>query len=306
MLGKFLGGLTLRIKSYDLVAFNVIAYTLIISISVICIFPFLLILSGSFTSNESIIREGYHLVPQVFSLTAYKAVLTFPEKVLKAYGVTIFVTVVGTTLGLFLMTMAGYVLQRKDFKYRNQLSFYIYFTTLFGGGLVPWYIMMTKYLQVTDTYTALIFPGLMSPFLIILMRSFIKSSIPEELTESSKIDGANDFTIYYRVVIPLAMPGIATVGLFLALHYWNSWFSSSLFINDPNKYELQYFLYNIINTAAFVSQLGVSTGVSLGQEIPSESTKLAMAMIVTGPILFLYPFVQRFFVKGLTIGAVKG
>ncbi|MEW9698240.1 carbohydrate ABC transporter permease [Paenibacillus sp. SI8] len=296
----------MKIKGTDSLAFNIISYLIIMAISVICIFPFLLLLSGSFTDNESIIRDGYHLIPKQFSLAAYDAVLTFPQKVLKAYSVTIIVTVVGTTLGLFMMTMAGYVLQRKDFKYRNQLSFYIYFTTLFGGGLVPWYIMMTKYLQLTDTYAALIFPGLMTPFLIILMRSFIKSSIPEELTESSKIDGANDFTIYYRVVLPLSMPGIATVGLFLALHYWNSWFSSSLFINDPNKYELQYFLYNIINAASFISQLGVSTGVSLGHEIPSESTKLAMAMIVTGPILFLYPFVQRFFVKGLTIGAVKG
>lgn len=296
----------MRTRGIDSVAFNILAYLIIIVFSVICIFPFLLIISGSLTNNESIIRDGYHLIPQEFSLTAYKAVLTFPEKVLRAYGVTIFVTVVGTILGLFMMTMAGYVLQRKDFKYRNKLSFYIYFTTLFGGGLVPWYIMMTKYLQLTDTYAALIFPGLMSPFLIILMRSFIKSSIPEELTECSKIDGANDFTIYYRIVLPLALPGIATVGLFLALHYWNSWFSTSLFINDQNKYELQYFLYNIINTAAAVSQLGVSTGITMSQEIPTESTKLAMAIIVTGPILFLYPFVQRFFVKGLTIGAVKG
>ncbi|OCT13326.1 sugar ABC transporter permease [Paenibacillus pectinilyticus] len=296
----------MRTRGIDSITFNILAYLIIIAISIVCIFPFLLIISGSFTDNESIIRNGYHLFPQDFSLTAYKAVLTFPQKVLKAYSVTIFVTVVGTVLGLFMMTMAGYVLQRKDFKYRNKLSFFIYFTTLFGGGLVPWYILITKYLQLTDTYVALIFPGLMSPFLIILMRSFIKSSIPEELTESSKIDGANDFTIYYRVVIPLAMPGIATVGLFLALQYWNSWFATSLFINDQSKYELQYFLYNIINTAAAISQLGVSTGATMGQTIPTESTKLAMAIIVTGPILFLYPFVQRFFVKGLTIGAVKG
>lgn len=137
--------------------FNVLAYLLIIAISIVCLFPFLLILSGSLTLNESIVRDGYHLIPKVYSGAAYEAILTFPQKVLKAYGVTILVTVVGTALGLFMMTMAGYVLQRKDFKYRNQLSFYIYFTTLFGGGLVPWYIMMTKYLQLTDTYTALIF-----------------------------------------------------------------------------------------------------------------------------------------------------
>ncbi|RTE09333.1 carbohydrate ABC transporter permease [Paenibacillus whitsoniae] len=296
----------MRARGVDVISFHLLAYLIIIALSVLCLFPFILIISGSLTENESIIKHGYHLIPQVISLTAYKAVLTFPEKVLRAYGVTTFVTVTGTVLGLFMMTMAGYVLQRKDFKYRNVASFYIYFTTLFGGGLVPWYILITKYLKFTDSYMALIFPGLMTPFLVLLMRSFISASIPDELSESAKIDGANDFTIYYRIVLPLALPGIATVGLFLALHYWNSWFSTSLFINDQNKYELQYFLYNIINTAAAISQLGVSTGATMSQEIPTESTKLAMAIIVTGPILFLYPFVQRFFVKGLTIGAVKG
>lgn len=296
----------MRARGVDVIAFHMLAYLIIIALSVLCLFPFILIISGSLTENESIIKHGYHLIPQVFSITAYKAVLNFPDKVLRAYGVTTFVTVTGTALGLFMMTMTGYVLQRKDFKYRNVASFYIYFTTLFGGGLVPWYILITKYLKFTDSYMALIFPGLMTPFLVLLMRSFISASIPDELSESAKIDGANDFTIYYRIVLPLALPGIATVGLFLALHYWNSWFSTSLFINDQNKYELQYFLYNIINTAAAISQLGVSTGATMSQEIPTESTKLAMAIIVTGPILFLYPFVQRFFVKGLTIGAVKG
>ncbi|MHA0856762.1 carbohydrate ABC transporter permease [Paenibacillus sp. CMAA1364] len=286
--------------------FNIIGYAIILFLSMICIFPFLLLLSGSLTENESIIVNGYHLIPKVFSLRAYQVALAFPQTILKAYMVTISVTLIGTLIGLFLMTMAGYVLQRKDFKYRNKLSFFIYFTTLFGGGLVPWYILMTNYLKLTDSYMALIFPGLVSPFLIILMRSFIKSAVPDELSESAKIDGANDFRIYYRIVLPLAMPGIATVGLFLALQYWNGWFMSSLFINTPGKYELQYYLYNILNAAQFVSQLGVSTGVSLGFDMPTESMKLAMAMIATGPILFLYPFIQRFFVKGLTIGAVKG
>jgi putative aldouronate transport system permease protein len=146
----------------------------------------------------------------------------------------------------------------------------------------------------------------MTPFLIILMKNFIRSAIPDELFESSKIDGANDFKIYYRIVLPLSMPGIATVGLFLALAYWNEWFLSSLFINDPHMYQLQFYLYNVINTISFVTQMGAGTGVSLGTDIPTESTKMAMALVVTGPIILLYPFVQRYFVKGLTIGAVKG
>jgi putative aldouronate transport system permease protein len=282
------------------------AYLIITIFSLLCLFPFLLIISGSLTANESIIRDGFHLIPKVFSLEGYEMVFIFPTQLIKAYSVTIFVTVIGTLVGLFLITMAGYVLQRKDFKYRNQLSFFIYFTTLFGGGLVPWYIMLTTYFGLADTYAVLILPGLMTPFLIILMKNFIKSAIPEELFESAKIDGANDFRIYYSVVLKLAMPGIATVGLFLALTYWNDWFMSSLFINDVSMYQLQYYLYNTINTMMFVSQMATGTGVSLGRDIPTESTKMAMAIVVTGPIIFLYPFVQRYFVKGLTIGAVKG
>ncbi|MFD0693517.1 carbohydrate ABC transporter permease [Paenibacillus sp. GCM10027628] len=282
------------------------AYVIITFLTIVCLFPFLLILSGSLTENNSIMLDGYHLIPKVFSVEGYSMVFNFPKDVLKAYGVTTSCTIIGTVLGLFLITMAGYVLQRKDFKYRNQFSFYIYFTTLFGGGLVPWYILLTKYLHLTDSYLAIILPQLMSPFLIILMKNFIKFSVPDELTESAKIDGANDFSIYYRVILPLALPGIATVGLFLALTYWNDWLLSSLFINDPGKYELQYYLYNTINTITFLANMANGSGVTLSTSIPTESTKMAMSIIVTGPIILLYPFIQKYFVKGLTVGAVKG
>ncbi|OMD78354.1 MULTISPECIES: carbohydrate ABC transporter permease [Paenibacillus] len=283
-----------------------IAYVVIIGLSIACLLPFLLIISASLTSNESIIRDGYHLIPAQFSLEGYKTVFIFPDEVLRAYAITVSTTAIGTVMGLFFMTMAGYVLARKDFKYRNSFSFYIYFTTLFGGGLVPWYIMITKYLGLLDSYAVLVLPGLMTPFLIILMKNFIKSAVPEELFDSGKIDGAGDFRIYWQIVLKLSMPGIATVGLFLALYYWNDWFTSSLFINDTHKYQLQFYLYNVINSAQFIAQMGAGTGVSLATEVPAESTKMAMAIVVTGPILFLYPFVQRYFVKGLTIGAVKG
>lgn len=286
--------------------FNTLAYTIITLLSLACLFPFMLILSGSLTLNESIFKDGYHFIPKIFSTEGYETVFRFPTQVLTAYGVTAFVTVVGTAIGLFLITMAGYVLQRKDFRYRNPLTFYIYFTTLFGGGLVPWYILITKHLHLLDTYTVLIFPGLMTPFLIILMRTFIKSSVPDEVIESAKMDGADDFMIYYRIVLQLALPGMATVGLFLAIAYWNDWFLSSLFINTESKYQLQFYLYNFINQMKFARELGAGSGISLGFEVPTESTKMAMAVVVTGPIIFLYPFVQRYFVKGLTIGAVKG
>lgn len=286
--------------------FQTIAYLCVIIATLACLFPFLLIISASVTDNASIIRDGYHLIPPKFSLEGYRMVFQFPDEVLRAYWITSSTTVIGTLGGLFLMTMAGYVLQRKDFKYRNQFAFYIYFTTLFGGGLIPWYIMLTKYFKLMDTYAILVLPGLMSPFLIILMKNFIRSAVPDEIVESAKIDGANDFTIYWRIVLQLSLPGIATVGLFLALHYWNDWFTSSLFINDKALYQLQYYLYNIINTISFITNMGAGTGISLAGDIPTESTKMAMALIVTGPIVLLYPFIQRYFVKGLTIGAVKG
>jgi len=287
-------------------AFQIIAYVVITIGSILCLLPFLLILSASLSSNASIVEYGYNIIPKEFSLEGYELIFRLPDEVLRAYGVTVFVTIIGTALGLFLMTMAGYVLQRKDFKYRNVFAFFIYFTTLFGGGLVPYYMLITNYLDFANSYKALIWPSLMTPFLIILMRSFISSAVPDEVVESSKIDGANDFLIYYRIVLPLAVPGLATIGLFLSLHYWNDWFSSAMYINDATKYQLQFYLYNVINTSSFLTSIGAGAGVVLAEGIPSETMKMSMAIVVTGPILFLYPFVQRYFVKGLTIGAVKG
>lgn len=287
-------------------AFQIIAYVVITMGSILCLLPFLLILSASLSSNASIVESGYNIIPKEFSLEGYELIFRLPDEVLRAYGVTVFVTIIGTALGLFLMTMAGYVLQRKDFKYRNVFAFFIYFTTLFGGGLVPYYMLITNYLDFANSYKALIWPSLMTPFLIILMRSFISSAVPDEVIESSKIDGANDFLIYYRIVMPLAVPGLATIGLFLSLHYWNDWFSSAMYINDATKYQLQFYLYNVINTSSFLTSIGAGAGVVLAEGIPSETMKMSMAIVVTGPILFLYPFVQRYFVKGLTIGAVKG
>ncbi|MDQ0062481.1 carbohydrate ABC transporter permease [Paenibacillus harenae] len=286
--------------------FRLIAYTVVIVGSILCILPFILIVSASLSSNASILQNGYSIFPTDFSLEGYKVIFQVPDELFRAYGVTTFVTIVGTSLGLLLMTMAGYVLQRKDFKYRNLFSFLIYFTTLFGGGLVPYYMLITNYLDFTNKMSALIWPSLMTPFLIILMRSFISSAVPDEVVESAKIDGANDFLIYYRIVLPLAIPGLATVGLFLALHYWNDWFSSAMYINDAANYQLQFYLYNIINTSAFLSNIGAGAGIVLADGVPTESMKMAMAIVVTGPILLLYPFIQRYFVKGLTIGAVKG
>jgi putative aldouronate transport system permease protein len=293
-----------KITKYNVV-FNIIAYFFITISAIVCTLPFLFIISGSLSDETAIEKYGYRLWPTVFSTSAYESVFKFPKDILNAYSVTTFVTVVGTVLGLYLMAMAGYVLSRPYFKYRNKVSFFIYFTTLFGGGVIPWYIMYTKYLNMKDTYSSLIVPGLMSPFLIILMRTFIQSSLPNEIVESAKIDGAGEMRIFTAIAMPVMKPGLATVGLFLALGYWNDWYLSSLFITTPSKYELQFYLYEMINSAEMLNRL-LASGVSVNIKVPTQTVKMAMSVVVTGPILLLYPFVQKYFVKGIMVGAVKG
>jgi len=286
------------------VVFNTIGYILITFLAVLCLLPFLLILTGSFTAESEIIRDGFKIIPNEWSLEAYKAIFRSPEQIVKAYQVTIGLTLTGVVLGLFLTSMAGYVLSRKDFKYRNAISFFIYFTMLFSGGLIPWYILMVKYLGLKDSFLALLLPPLLSAFNVILMKNFMKS-IPDSITESAKIDGAGDFAIYWKLILPLSTPGLATIGLFLALGYWNDWFLANLYINTQDKYPLQFLLYRTLASAAV---LNTSAAANLSPDFrpPSETLKMAAAIIVTGPIVFLYPFVQRYFVKGLTLGAVKG
>ncbi len=291
-------------KSGYTISFNIIAYAFLTIFAIICVLPFILILSGSLTDNSTIVREGYGLWPKKFSLEAYKLILGNPTDILNAYQVTIFVTAMGTGVGLLLTTLTAYVLSRKEFKYRNRISFIIYFTTIFGGGLIPWYLTISKILHLHGSLTALWLPGVLSSYNIILMRTFIKGSVPDEMSEAAKIDGAGHITIFAKIVLPVLGPALATIGLFLALGYWNNWLSSSLFINDTTKYMLQFYLYNLLNRAQAIRDLALSSGIVL--EVPSESTKLAMTIIVTGPIILLYPFLQKYFVSGITVGAVKG
>ena len=295
-------------KSTDIKIFNIISYTIILIIALMCLIPFLLVLMGSLTEEKEIIMNGYSLFPNKISLSAYKTALQEPMAIVRAYGVTVSLTVLGTALGLFIVSMTGYVLQRKDFEWRNKVSFFFYFTTLFSGGLVPWYILMVKYLHLKDNYLALLLPPLLSVFNIIIMKSYI-AGIPQALTESAKIDGAGDFQIFIKFILPLIKPALATIGLFIALGYWNDWYNSMLFINNEKLFSLQYYLYKIVNNIeAYKNILAQTGGSSIGSviEMPTESLKMALAMIVTGPIILLYPFVQKYFVSGVTIGAVKG
>jgi putative aldouronate transport system permease protein len=282
-----------------------LGYIVISIFALCCLLPFLLILGTSFTTESAIKKFGFNFWPKEFSTFAYKIVFENPDIIVGSYVVTILITVVGTAVGLFLVAMTGYALQRPDFGYRNGISFFIYFTTLFSGGLVPFYLLVTQYLSLKDNYMAVLLPGLLSPFLIIMMKSFVRS-IPHAITESAKIDGAGDFTIFIRLILPMTTPALATIGLFIALGYWNEWYNSMLFLSPNMDYRpLKLFLYNVVTSADFVRNSAAASNVSL-RDVPLESMKMATAVVATGPVILFYPFVQRYFIKGITVGAVKG
>lgn len=211
---------------------------------------------------------------------------------------------VGTFLGLLLTTLTAYVIGRKDFKYRNRFSFYFYFTTLFNGGMVSTYIYYIQYLHLKDNILALILPGMFNVFYLLIMRTFI-TTVPFSLIESAKLDGAGEWYTFFHIVLPLLKPGLATIGLFLALGYWNNWYNTMLYINEEELYPLQYLLYSIQQEAQALARIAAQSGITV-TDLPSDSLKLAMAVVATGPILILYPFVQKYFISGITIGSVKG
>jgi ABC-type glycerol-3-phosphate transport system permease component len=281
------------------------AYIFISLFALMCLVPFVLMISTSFSTESEITKTGFALIPKGFTFTAYELLLKNSKQLFGAYIVTIVMTICGTFIGLFIISMTGYALQRKDFPFRNGISFYIYFTTLFQGGLVPYYILVTKYMGLKDNYLAVFLPLLMTPWLIILMKNFIKS-IPYEITESGKIDGAGDITIFVKLILPMLKPALATIGLFLALNYWNEWYQSMLFLSAKVEFRpLQYHLYKIINEVVSLRN-SVAATVTQVTSLPLETLKMATAVVATGPIIFLYPFVQKYFISGITVGAVKG
>lgn len=284
--------------------FYILSYTLISLIALTSLMPFVLLVSGSFSSEQAIRFSGYSILPKEFTTEAYAVVFKYPEKIARAYGVSIMITALGTLGGLFLITMTAYVISRKSFKYRNAISFFFYFTTLFNGGMVCTYIFYIRYLGLKDSFLAIILPGMFNIFYLLIMRSFI-SAIPPALIESAKIDGAGEFKIFIRIILPIIPSGLATIGLFMALGYWNDWYNAMLYLSTPEKYPLQYMLYDLLMRTQALSQLAGQVGIRV-ENLPSQSLKLAMAVVATGPIILLYPFVQKYFIAGVTVGAVKG
>lgn len=295
----------MKIKDRSTIVFDGIKGVLLTLLSVLCVLPFIVIISGSFTSNSAIIHDGFSILPREFTLEAYNTIFKNPQDIVQAYKMNIYYTFMGTALGLLVITLTAYVISRKEFKYRNTVSFLIYFTTIFGGGLIPWYLMYANVLGLRGTTLAIWFPALMTPFLVILMRTFIVGAVPDAVVESAKIDGAGHWIIFWKIVLPVLGPGLATVGLFQALGYWNDWYRASMFSTNSSTWSLQFYLYDLVNSTQAMKQMAQYASVNTG-DLPTQSVKLAMAVVATGPVLLLYPFVQRYFVSGITVGAVKG
>lgn len=292
-----------NIRRNDVMIFNGIGYVIVSILAVLCLIPFIFVISGSFTREQSLYLYGYRLIPVEFSVEAYSVIFKAPKDIIQSYLVTIFLTVTGTCLGLFITSMTAYVLSRHDFKYRGKFAFFFYFTTLFSGGMVSSYILMIRYLSLKNNILAMLLPGMLNVFYILIMRNFTRS-IPESINESAKIDGAGDFTIFIRLILPLMGPSLASIGLFIALGYWNNWYNAMLYIEKTQLFPLQYLLYKMINSVRFAAIIASEAGISMPQ-MPEQSLKLAMTVVAIGPIMLVYPFVQRYFIAGVTIGSVK-
>jgi len=292
-----------RLRGAWNVVFNLIAGIF----AFLCVFPFLFVVIISLTDEGALARDGYQLIPSQWSLEGYRYVFQNGEALLNSYFVTISVTVIGTLISLFITALYAYAISRKSFKYRNFFAFLAFFTMLFNGGLVPTYIVVTQLLGLKDTFWALVLPLALNAFYIMILRTFYTTSVPDALIEAGKIDGAGEFRIFLKVVLPLSLPGLATIGLFSTLGYWNDWFNALLYIDNPNLVPLQSMLMRIETSMQFILQNSQNSSLSLGamQNMPQDTARMAMVVIATGPIIFAYPFFQRYFIQGLTIGAVK-
>ncbi len=278
-------------------------YFLLTLFALYCLIPFLTVIINSLRTEASIVKYGFQLYPRDFSLTAYKLIFNDPT-IYRAYGVTIFTTVVGTFLAMLVTCALAYPLSVRALRYRNWINFYVYFTILFNGGLVANYLLISKYLDMKDTIWVLIIPALLSPWNMFLIRNFFKS-IDESLAESAKIDGADDIRIFFKIILPISLPALATVGLFYGIGFWNKWFEALLYISDESKYPLQFLIQRILSSIQFARELQSQMG-SSAFEVPTFTTRLSTTVVTIGPIVLLYPFLQKYFVKGLIVGSVKG
>ena len=275
--------------------------------ALLCILPLIFVLSISFSDEADITRNGYALFPRVFSLEAYRMVLKDPQQLIRSYSVTTFISVFGSIAALTISSMIGYVLTRSDFKASKAITFLIFFPLMFQAGLVPFYIYVVRVLHLKDTLAILIIPYLIIPWLVLLLKGFM-SQIPKSVIESGWLDGASEISIFFRIIVPMSKSALATVGLFYLLAYWNDWWLSLLFISDTGKMPLQLLLQRILSNAEFMrSSMFQSSGTVVDlTKLPGDTARMATALLVAGPILVIFPFFQRYLVKGIAVGSIKG
>ncbi len=273
------------------------------------ILPFIYVISASLSSEKDLAEIGYKLIPKTVDLTAYRFVFANPEQLINSYRVTTFSAVLGTFLSLLVMALMAYPLSRQSFKFRSGITFFVFFTMLFGGGLVPSYILITQYLNLGNSIWVYIFPTLATGWYIIILRTFFQG-LPISLVESAKIDGASELRTFFQIILPLSKPVLATIALFTLLNKWNDWFTSLIYIRDNSLFTLQYLLQKILREAEFIKSIAfdMPAGIDAGSlsQTPTESMRFAMVIIAAGPMLVVFPFFQKYFTRGLTIGAVKG
>jgi len=289
--------------SRDVRVLNLLAWLVVGGLALAATLPFVILVVNSFASEHTIVTVGYQLWPRELSLAAYGTIFENPGRILRVYEITILVTVVGTAVSLLLSSAAAFVLARKEVRFRNALSFFLYFTQLFNGGLVAYYLLVTRDLHLSDSIWVLLLVPMFSVMNILILRNYMAHSIPESLIESAKIDGMDDLGVFARIVLPLSAPVLASIGLFTALGYWNDWWTPLMFVQSQDLQPLQYTLYKMLASITYTAQM---VGNMPTVDLPKESLKLAMTVVATGPVVLVYPFLQRYFVSGITLGAVKG
>ncbi|MCS7219787.1 MAG: carbohydrate ABC transporter permease [Anaerolineae bacterium] len=286
---------------------NLVLNILMVILVILTLAPFYIIIITSITSEASLTENGYRLWPREFSFNAYTYLFREGSIIITAYRNTIISTLLGTILSVILITLYAYPLTRSNFRFSTFFKFFAFFTMLFNGGLVSYYMVMRQILQIHNTMWALFLPSSFSPFWVFVLRTYIKTHVPEELIEAARIDGANEWRILLQVVVPLSVPGLATVALFSAIGIWNNFFNVLLLVDNVELYNLQYTIYSTLNNIRFLLEnASRMQGVVSLAELPSQTFRMAMAVVTIGPIILAYPFFQRFFVRGLTIGAIKG
>lgn len=271
---------------------------------IVCLYPFAVVVGGSMT-DESVLREGISVIPREFSLDSYRLLLARPDRVMRAYQVTIFVTVAGTVLSVMVNAMMAYSISRSTCRYRYQLAFFAYFTMLFSGGMVAWYIVMVNVLGLRNTVWGMIVPYLAHAWFLLILRAYFRS-VPDDFADSAKIDGAGELRIFLQIFLPLSLPAIATITLFTAMRYWNDWWLAIMLIDHAELQPLQMMLRAVMSRVQFLASDMGHRATDLGITLPSRALRFATTVVTIGPIVFLYPFLQRYFIKGLTIGGIKG